>query len=71
MTISIEFVAIDEKLISVEDVLIGYNIISREFSQEQVIKAYCRTDPDTMDLRPEAEFPDYVKLILAKSSLND
>lgn len=52
MTISIEFVATDEKPITVEDVLIGaYNIISREYSQEEVIKAYYRTDPDTMDLR--------------------
>ena len=41
MTISIEFVATDEKPITVEDVLIGaYNIISREYSQEEVIKAY-------------------------------
>ena len=40
MTISIEFVATDEKPITVEDVLIGaYNIISREYSQEEVIKA--------------------------------
>ena len=53
MTISIEFVATDEKPITVEDLLIGaYNIISREYSQEEVIKAYYRTDPDTMDLRP-------------------
>ena len=53
MTISIEFVATDEKPITVEDVLIGaYNIISREYSQEEVIKAYYRTDPDTMDLCP-------------------
>ena len=40
MTISIEFVTTDEKPITVEDVLIGaYNIISREYSQEEVIKA--------------------------------
>lgn len=40
MTISIEFVATDEKPITVEGVLIGaYNIISREYSQEEVIKA--------------------------------
>ena len=38
MTISIEFVATDEKSITVEDVLIGaYNIISREYSQEDMI----------------------------------
>lgn len=70
MTISIELVATDEKEITVEDVLIGaYNIISREFSQEQVIKAYYRTDPDTMDLRPEAEFPDDVKRILERAAI--
>ena len=39
MTISIEFVATDEKTITVEDVLIGaYDIISREFSQGQAIQ---------------------------------
>ena len=70
MTISIEFVATDEKPITVEDVLIGaYNIISREYSQEEVIKAYYRTDPDTMDLRPEVEYPDYVKKILKRGKL--
>lgn len=67
ITISIEFVATDEKPITVEDVLIGaYNIISREYSQEEVIKAYYRTDPDTMDLRTEVEYPDYVKKILER-----
>lgn len=71
MTISIEFVATDEKQITVEDVLIGaYNIISREFSQEQVIKAYYRTDPDTMDLRPEVKYPDDVKRILERSAID-
>ena len=55
-----------------EDVLIGaYNIISREYSQEEVIKAYYRTDPDTMDLRPEVEYPDYVKKILERSKLDE
>ena len=38
MKISIEFVATDEKPITVEEVLIGaYNIISREYSQEDMI----------------------------------
>lgn len=51
MTISIEFVATDEKPITVEEVLIGaYDIISRTFSQEEVIRAYYGTDPNTMDL---------------------
>lgn len=53
MTISIEFVATDEKPITVEEVLIGaYDIISRTFSQEEVIRAYYGTDPNTMDLCP-------------------
>ena len=72
ITISIEFVATDEKPITVEDVLIGaYDIISREFSQDQVIRAYYRTDPDTMDLRTEVEYPDYVKKILERSKLDE
>ena len=38
MTISIEFVATEENPVTVEDVLIGtYNIISRTFSQEDMI----------------------------------
>ena len=38
MTISIEFVATDEKPITVEDVFIGaYYITLREYSQEKVI----------------------------------
>ena len=38
MTIAIDFVATDEKLITVEEVLIGaYNIISHTFSQEDMI----------------------------------
>lgn len=37
---------------SPEDVLIGaYELISLVFSQEAVIEAYYRTDPDTMALR--------------------
>ena len=72
MTISMEFVATDEKPITVEEVLIGaYDIISRAFSQEEVIRAYYRTDPDTMDLRPEVEYPDYVRKILERSKLDE
>lgn len=72
MTISIEFVATDEKQITVEDVLIGaYDIISREFSQDQVIRAYYRTDPDTMSIRDNPELPDYVKKILDRCSSDD
>ena len=72
MTISIEFVATDEKPITVEEVLIGaYDIISREFSQDQVIRAYYRTDPDTMSIRDNPELPDYVKKILDRCSSDD
>ena len=72
MTISMDFAATDEKPITVEEVLIGaYDIISRAFSQEEVIRAYYRTDPDTMDLRPEVEYPDYVKKILERSKLGE
>ena len=39
---------------SPEDVLIGaYELISKVFSQESVIRAYNRTDPDTLDLRKD------------------
>ena len=70
MTISMEFVATDEKPITVEDVLIGaYDIISRAFSQEEVIRAYYRTDPDTMDLRPNPEYPAQVQRILKRNTL--
>ena len=49
-----DLAATDEKPITVEEVLIGaYDIISRAFSQEEVIRAYYGTDPDTMDLRLE------------------
>ena len=56
MTISIEFAGTDRKPITAEDVLLGaYDLISREFSQKEVIEAYYRTDPDTMALRLEGE----------------
>ena len=72
MTISIEFVATDEKPITVEEVLIGaYDIISRTFSQEEVIRAYYRTDPDTMDLRENPEYPAQVQRILERDTLAD
>ena len=51
MTISIDFGSSDEKQITAEEVLLGaYDIIARAFSQDQVIRAYYNTDPDTMDL---------------------
>ena len=51
MTISIDFGSSDEQKITTEEVLIGaYDIISRVFSQEQVIRAYYNTNPDTMTI---------------------
>ena len=61
MTISIDFGSTEEKQITAEDVLLGaYDIIARAFSQEQVIRAYYNTDPDTMDLRTSPESPESV-----------
>ena len=61
MTISIDFGSSDENQITPEEVLIGaYDIISRVFSQEQVIRAYRNTDPSTMDLRQSPESPEDV-----------
>ena len=52
MTISIDFGSSNEQKITAEDVLLGaYDIISRAFSQEQVIRAYYNTNPDTMSTR--------------------
>ena len=63
MTVSIEFPETDEVKPSAADVLIGaYDIISRIFSQQAVVEAYYRTDPDTMDFRSESdEFLKHVK----------
>lgn len=37
---------------SVEEMLIGaYELLSKVYSQQAVIKAYNRTNPDTMDIR--------------------
>ena len=37
-----------------EEMLIGaYELISKVYSQEAVIRAYQRTDPDTMDIRTD------------------
>lgn len=41
-----------DKYASPEDILIGaYELISKVFSQESLIRTYHQTDPDTMDLR--------------------
>ena len=54
-----EFTETENQSVTAEEVLIGaYDIISRIFGQEAVIRAYYRTDPDTMDLRPQEEWPE-------------
>ena len=52
MTITMDLTPEGDNDITAEDVLIAaYDVISRIFSQEAVIRAYYRTDPDTMALR--------------------
>lgn len=59
LTIIKEFVETKNKSISAEEVLIGaYDVIGRIFGQKAVIRAYYRTNPDTMDLRPDDEWPE-------------
>ena len=54
MTITMDLTPEGDNDITAEDVLIAaYDAISRVFSQEAVIRAYHRTDPDTMALRDE------------------
>ena len=54
MTITMDLTPEGDNNITAEDVLIAaYDAISRVFSQEAVIRAYHRTDPDTMALRED------------------
>ena len=54
MTITMDLTPEGDNNITTEDVLIAaYDAISRIFSQEAVIRAYHRTDPDTMALRED------------------
>ena len=70
MTISIDLGSSDEHQITAEEVLIGaYDIISRVFSQEQVIRAYRNTDPSTMDLRTSPESPEDVAAELGNAAM--
>ena len=40
--------------VTTEEMLIGaYELIAKVYSQQSVINAYYRTDPDTMDVRNE------------------
>ena len=51
---SLTYIKTLDKYASPEDVLIGaYELISKVFSQESVIRAYNRTDPDTLDVRTD------------------
>lgn len=63
LTITYDLTPRDNDEITAEDILIGaFDIIGRVFSQTAVIKAYYRTDPDRMDLRPKNdEFLEYAK----------
>ena len=52
MTISMDLTPEGDNYITAEDVLIAaYDATSRLFGQSAVIRAYERTDPDTMSLR--------------------
>ena len=54
MTITMDLTPEGDNYVTAGDVLIAaYDAISRIFSQEAVIRAYHRTDPDTMALRDE------------------
>ena len=54
MTITMNLTPEGDNYVTAEDVLIAaYDAISKVFSQEAVIRAYHRTDPDTMALRDE------------------
>ena len=54
MTITMDLTPEGDNCVTAEDVLIAaYDAISRVFSQEAVIRAYHRTDPDTMALRED------------------
>ena len=52
MTITMDLIPEGDNNITAEDALIAaYDAISRIFGQSAVIRAYERTDPDTMSLR--------------------
>ena len=54
MTITMDLTPEGDNYVTAEEVLIAaYDAISRVFSQEAVIRAYNRTDPDTMALRDD------------------
>lgn len=70
LTITYDLTPRSDEEITAEDALIGaYDIIGRVFSQTTVIKAYYRTDPDRMDLRPEMD--DFLKYAKENNYYNE
>lgn len=63
LTMSMDFIDSFDHNVTAEEVLLGaYDLISRAFSQEAVVRAYYHTNPDTMDLRDEDDgFLKHVK----------
>ena len=51
---SLTYIKEFDDYVTAEEMLIGaYELISKVYSQEAVIRAYHRTDPDTMDSRTD------------------
>ena len=51
---SLTYIKTLDKYASPEDMLIGsYELISKVYSQNAVIRAYNRTDPSTLDVRED------------------
>ena len=51
---SLTYIKEFDDYVTAEEMLIGaYELISKVYSQEAVIRAYHRTDPDTMDIRTD------------------
>ena len=51
---SLTYIKEFDDYVTPEEMLIGaYELISKVYSQEAVIRAYHRTDPDTMDIRTD------------------
>lgn len=61
-----------EEVTPEQALLAAYDIIGRIFNQNSVIKAYYRTDPDTMDIRDEDDdFLRHVKFFGYDDSKED
>ena len=53
LTVTREIIPIDGRVSAESAMIAAYDIISRIFSQEAVIRAYHATDPDIMGLRDD------------------